>query len=304
MRNNELSKRNLKRIKYQNNLKGKYIDFAQKGRYFERLITPYNKSGKQKFYIEQYIHGDGKELKEKFWSKRSSSRFAFELYSWLADDKNCVDIEFEFKLPTLKGYSVGAPNMDVYIETKEKRILIESKFLESSKISLDNLSKSYDLDQSLTVNKKELSLLNRYYDDEDLKSESVKFIDGATKLINENLKGKEDFFDIKQEVNHLIGIAFQLHLNSDWTKKPLQFFNVVYQFDDDNENDNVNKFREDFIELGNNYINKLYKGNGFKFEYGIKTTDDFLYNDLKLSKNQIAFGCSDGTTVLEKLKSF
>ncbi|NLY48683.1 MAG: hypothetical protein GX059_06640 [Clostridiales bacterium] len=110
------------------------------------LNTPYEKKNQIKTFISQYNSGDGNELKKKFWSVHSSSRYAFEAYSWLANEKSCLDIEFEMKLPALTGYSVGAPNMDVYIEFTDKNIFIESKLLECEEISL---SSNYFFDKKL-----------------------------------------------------------------------------------------------------------------------------------------------------------
>ena len=111
---------------------GGEIKGLDKLNYFERMIIPYDKKGK-KLFITQYLSGDGNELNKKFWAVNSSSRFAFELYSWMAREeaKDVLDFQFEKKLKNIVG-SPKNPNMDVYIEKKDEIIFIESKFNHSS----------------------------------------------------------------------------------------------------------------------------------------------------------------------------
>ena len=103
------------------------INNEDKLRYLESMIQPYEKKKQKKYFIEQFLNGSGNELKDKFWELKSSSRMAYDLYSWMKDDENIKDFEFEFKLPGLKSGGNG-PNMDVFIETKDELIFIESKF--------------------------------------------------------------------------------------------------------------------------------------------------------------------------------
>ena len=154
---------------------GQYIDPDDKKEYLIRLNTPYEKKNQIKTFISQYNSGDGNDLKKKFWSVHSSSRYAFEAYSWLANEKSCLDIEFEMKLPALTGYSVGAPNMDVYIEFTDKNIFIESKLLECEEISLSKLSESYYKEKSELKNLKGI-LKERYDNDIGLSKKIPDFI--------------------------------------------------------------------------------------------------------------------------------
>jgi len=102
--------------------------------YLSRLITPYEGGGKKKIFFDQFSNGNGNELKNKFWSRRSSSRLCFDLYSCHANNPQVLDIEFEYKLPGIfSGRNESPANMDVYIKTKNRIIFIESKFTEIDK---------------------------------------------------------------------------------------------------------------------------------------------------------------------------
>ena len=72
----------------------------KKVQYFEKMIVPYEKKGQKKYAILQYIRGAGNELEEKFWQDHSSSRMAFDLYSWMQEEKysEIKDFSFEYQL--------------------------------------------------------------------------------------------------------------------------------------------------------------------------------------------------------------
>ena len=143
------------------------MDFEMQLEYLKKLITPYEKKGKRKLFILQFARGAGNELAEKFWSPISSSRLAFDLYSWLAEEKNVIDFEFEKQLPGLKSGGMG-PNMDVFIETQDELIFIESKFTEKAELGYINhknpsasyLSPAYYAD---VHGKKAMTLEERFY---------------------------------------------------------------------------------------------------------------------------------------------
>ena len=95
------------------------ISIEEKTMYYQRLTKPYNKNGMR--FIDDYMDGSGKELIEKFWSIISSSRLAFDLYSWIVEEENIIcEMYFEKKLPGVilnHRESLGVPNMDVFIKT-------------------------------------------------------------------------------------------------------------------------------------------------------------------------------------------
>jgi len=76
------------------------IEIDKENEYINRLKKEYIKGGKIYSYYKQFEKGQGKELRDKFWSPASSSRYAFEMYSWLANYEFCENIEFEFFFTT------------------------------------------------------------------------------------------------------------------------------------------------------------------------------------------------------------
>ena len=108
-----------------------------------KLMDKYIKKGEQSFFLLQYLNGAGNELGTKFWQPHSSSRMAFDLYSWLKDDNDALDFCFEKQLDGMKSGGMG-PNMDVFIETKDEVIFIESKFTEPADLRYINKKKESD----------------------------------------------------------------------------------------------------------------------------------------------------------------
>lgn len=145
-------------------MKGKYIPNEEKLKYFERLIIPYKFKGNQQFFIEQYLKGAGKELSGSFWNVKSSSRMAFDLFSWIVNSHNVMDFSFEYKLPRLQSGG-ESPNMDVFIETSDEIIFIESKYSEKANLNYKNghLPKAYFSKEP--HGKKQWSLEERYYNE-------------------------------------------------------------------------------------------------------------------------------------------
>ena len=95
--------------------------------YLRRLFYPFKKDGKLDSFVFHYLQGSGNELKEKFWSPRSSSRLCFDLYSWMGSDDGYSVIQFEKKLPGIKsGARQISPNMDVYLKVAMRLSLLRA----------------------------------------------------------------------------------------------------------------------------------------------------------------------------------
>ena len=187
----------------------------KKKEYYERLTLPYiDKEGNEKIFIDQYLQGSGCELESKFWSINSSSRMAFDLYSWIVNEPSIMDFQFEKKLPGVicsnRGVA-GRPNMDVYFETNTHRIFIESKYTESATMAYKkgenpNLSKAYwDINDYGG-----LSIKERFYGKSDIAKEFSDFCTNIQEEIDKFPKNKWKWFEAKQETCHLFGIIFYL----------------------------------------------------------------------------------------------
>lgn len=254
----------------------KYIDDEEKFKFFQRLIDPYTKKNVKRFFINQYLNGDGNELKSKFWSKKSSSRFAFDLYSWLAKDPNVLDFQFEFKLP---GMASGGktPNMDVFIETENKLIFIESKFSELADwkyMSDGGLSEAYWL--NAPYGSKQMSLVERYHGCECATHFRDFIIEFDAKMKTVTRDGNEWFY-AKQETCHLIGIALYLHLNPSLKSKKVCLYNIVWNLKGDKFPSDLSKA---FDGLLDKYQQKLFAG--VNFEYKTFSAQSLLANGMEL----------------------
>ena len=205
-------------------------------------------------FIEQYLQGSGNELKEKFWSRKSSSRLAFDLYSWMVNEDCTEDFQFEKKLPGVicsNHGPAGSPNMDVFIETSNDIIYIESKYTESSnwvfKTGEKPLSKAYWDNDATDIYK--MDIAERFYGMKSIAdkfSEFCNIIDDVIEIQKTNNRYlHREWFDPKQETCHLFGIIFDLlnaQINngiascepdpSNVTKK-IHFLNIVYNMKDD-----------------------------------------------------------------------
>ena len=218
----------------------------QKVKYFERLIKPYTKLGKKKFAIDQFLRGAGNELSDKFWHDISSSRMAFDLYSWMQEEKSILDFEFEFPLPSLKSGGMG-PNMDVFIETKDEIIFVESKFTEVANLNFLNkdkknktyLSPGYYAE---THGSKNMSLEKRF-NGNFYARDFARFCKEWEGVMTDSLhtswrsKGYVDWFEPKQETCHLCGILFFLFNEDNKARikgKSIRLYNVYWQMAGDN----------------------------------------------------------------------
>ncbi len=268
---------------------GKYISDEEKLKYFERLIQPYKLKGHTRFFIDQFLNGAGKELSGSFWNVKSSSRMAFDLYSWLVNLQSVKDFSFEYKLPRLQSGGEG-PNMDVFIETCDEIIFIESKYSEKANLNYKNghLPKAYF--SELPHGKKQWSLEARYYN-ESISNNIASFIDSVENLLVNIRKNKDvcEWFYPKQETCHLIGIILMLLGYGDeqikrsiLNGKELRFYNVFWKFDDDNEESVLAKsFKSKAIEL----FNQIFVDKKVKLIYETLTVQDLLLNKKQISKH-------------------
>lgn len=275
-------------------MKGKYISNEEKLQYFERLIEPYKFKDKTQFFIEQYLKGAGKELSGSFWNVKSSSRMAFDLFSWLVKLQNVKDFSFEYKLPGLQSGG-ESPNMDVFIETIDEIIFIESKYSERASLNYKkgHLPKAYFSKEP--HGKRGWSLEKRYYN-EPICNEIISFIDDVDSfLAKQTMRGKCEWFYPKQETCHLIGIILMLLGHGDkqirdeiLKGKELRFYNVFWKFDKDDEKSSLAQF---FKKRASDLFNQVFDSNvhpeykNIKFVYETLTVQDLLSNTKQISKH-------------------
>ena len=259
----------------------KSITDEKKLDYFQRLITPYKKNGVSKTFISQYLEADGNELSKKFWSVRSSSRFAFELYSWMANDDRIKDICFEKKLKAIKG-SNKKPNMDVYIEKDNRIIFIESKFSEIYPQSIQGLSDSYYLEKGESQNSK-TTISKRYYGRDDIAKAISNFVRKTKNQLEESGELSHCWMDFKQEITHLIGIVLTIVLDESkfFQNKDVEFYNIYYDFEDE-----VNSAIKDFFKNANDLMNHLLVDSQCCKSF---TYDHFSAQDMVKDKRIISF---------------
>ena len=236
--------------------------------YLERLQIPYEKKGKEKYFIFQYLSGAGNELGAKFWSPHSSSRMAFELYSVLAENKRVLDFEFERQLPGLNSGGMG-PNMDVFIETEDELIFVESKFTESARLDYINRKKLNDSYLSPAYFQKEKygrsskSLTERFWK-ENIGERFSNFCYDWQKVLDDHpeWRGTTDWFEPKQETCHLSGIFGYLFQNTDQIKgKKIRLYNVFWAL----AGDGKSELEKSFILLANQLIKDIISLNREKF---------------------------------------
>ncbi len=267
----------------------------EKVSYFERLIKPYTKKKTKKFAIDQFLRGAGNELSYKFWRKTSSSRMAFDLYSWMQEDKQVLDFEFEYPLPGLKSGGMG-PNMDVYIETKDEIIFVESKFTEEADLNYMNenpkgkinLSPGYYAE---THGSRKMSLEDRFYrypyarafSDFCRKWEAVM---SSPENASWRKRGNVDWFDPKQETCHLCGILFFLFDKENKSRikgKSIRLYNVYWKMNGD-----TTDIEKAFCERAQKLIDGILANSdlGVKdFKIGAFSVQDMLDGKESLSKH-------------------
>lgn len=267
------------------------ISLEQKIEYLNRLSKPYIKNNKKKIFFDQYMNGDGSELKCKFWSKHSSSRIAFDFYSCLANDNSIDDFEFEYQLPGIlyKNKESGKPNMDVYYQKGSTIYFIESKFTETPS---SNLPQAYYIKTDKYKNTSDVfvneSLQNRFRNNLFI---AELFSDFCYRYIDNIKKNKNDWFDYKQEICHLFGIIFYAIEMLKSTKiTAINFRNIVYDFDDYKTlgEKHISNTALQFIEDANELVNKILKHEkiNIHFSYGY----DFIQRILPNYENMKAYG--------------
>lgn len=232
------------------------IDQVKKLEYLEEMIQPYEKKNEKKYFIEQFLHGAGNELDEKFWELRSSSRMAYDLYSWMKDERNVIDFAFEYQLPGLKSGGNG-PNMDIFIETKDELIFIESKFTEKANLHyIDNhyLREAYH--EKGDYGRKNMPLFERF----DGNTWATKFSDFCEKwekeMNKENWHKGRDWFEPKQETCHLSGILLFLFKDENQQiikNKKIRLYNIYWKMDGDENS----AMKQRFCELAQKLINDI-----------------------------------------------
>ena len=278
----------------------------KKVEYFERLIKPYEKvDGVKEYFIMQYLQGDGNELKEKFWSIHSSSRFAFELYSWMVNDIRIKRFCFEKKLEGLKD-TTTPPNMDVYFELDNRIIFIESKFSEISTQSINNLSEAYYVEKGQTKTNRglaaKLELIDRYHNHEDGKTRFVKFINDVKEKLSK--KYKPCWMDYKQEITHLVGIYLTIANDKTgyYKNKDIDFYNVYYDFEDKPDSP-IEWFFDEAKEMMIDLL--VDRGLCKSFEYKHLTAQNLVESEVivKFDKDTPAFGL-ENKTIGEMLKDY
>lgn len=257
---------------------GHYLSPDKKLEYLERMIVPYQKNGTTNYFLKQYLDADGNELRKKFWATNSSSRFAFEMYSWLAKENRVKNITFEEKLVGIAN-SPRNPNMDVYIELDNKDIFIESKLTEKYPQNLKSLSISYYSDDKDAQ-------IRRYRNHEDAANEFKIFI---VSFVNRTQKDLSPcWFDFKQEITHLVGLYLTIVSDVKYKNKEIEFYNVYYDF-----GDTLNEVVKDFFEEAQKMMNRLLveKKKCLSFKYDCCSAQDFVKKQiLPFNPEQSAFG--------------
>ena len=230
--------------------------------YLNRLMKPYGEKGRR--FIFQYLDADGNELSGKFWSVNSSSRFAFELYSWMAECSDIKNIEFEKKLVGIKNAG-KVPNMDVYIEIGNRVIFIESKFSEIYKQQIIKLPDAYYKEDGFDTSGRPLksSLESRYYDLKQVASMFNSFINSVYEKL-ENKDYEDCWMEFKQEITHLVGIALTICLDETgfYKDKDIEFYNIYYDF-----HDKGNSAIDFFFDEAKEKMSEILKGYCNSFTY-------------------------------------
>lgn len=280
------------------------ISSTKRNEYLSRLNKTYVKNNIIKSFYSQFNHGSGHEIETgKFWAYISSSRLAFDLYSWRADRDNFIDFEFEKKLPGIwykpNKESSGVPNMDVYFETTEEITFIESKFTESPN-SVIKLAEAYwqEKDEYHITTKIEgtneyetrtFPIDCRYHNKKQI---AVLFVQFCKKYVGKQLD-KNEWFDFAQEIKHLFGIIFYVIENKELIgNRKICFYNVVYHFDEYKKlgNNSKSTLAISFIEEAKIVVETILKSENIQnqFEYELK----FVQSELELHGNEIAYNSS------------
>lgn len=263
-----------------------YLEDSLILKYFERLISE-NKS--KTLFIEQFLHGSGNELKDKFWSDRSSSRLCFDMYSWLCQEPNILEFQFEKQLPGVKtgiNRVSGAPNMDVYFELEKDIVFIESKYTEkdSWKYKNDKIKEGFHLSEAYWEQGcyKSCKLNNgeRFYDESRIAGLFSQFCEEIQSLIDKKKNTEEHskyrWFDPKQETCHLFGIIFYVLLKK-VKGKHIHLCNNVWRCNEDCF-DLSNSIVGEFKKKAEKMLNGIFYKFNCEFTFEVHTIQDILSN--------------------------
>jgi hypothetical protein len=283
-------------------------------RYFKRLIA---ENYSDKYFIEQFLHGSGNELKKKFWSDISSSRLCFDLYSWLCKEEGVKNFQFEKHLPGIlvgKNGTAGTPNMDAFFEKGDDVVFIESKYAEKSnwkyKDDIDKdgfcLSEAYWGEGGYKSCK--MSIGERFYGQSNIAELFRLFceeIQIEIKERKENELKQYSWFDPKQETCHLFGIIFYV-INNQIEKKNIFLCNNVY----DIKNSDCFKIDGSIVEVFKKkselMLNEIFKENknNCTFTFEVNTIQDMLEKGFKGIDfpNAKLFAADDGSLVGDYIK--
>lgn len=268
------------------------ISDSKKSEYRKRISIPYIKNGQKKIFFDQYTNGSGKELEKKFWSKISSSRIAFDLYSCLVNDETVDDFEFEYKLPGIlyKKKESGVPNMDVYYQKGSTIYFIESKFTETPSNSLPQAYYIETDEYKNTRNKTVVEPIEKRFRDNSFVAAEFSRFAQKYKDKTEHIDDK-DWFDYKQETCHLFGIIFYaIERLSTSTIKQINFRNIVYDFDDYEilGKEHISQSALQFINDAKELTNRIFEHEkiDIKFSYNY----DFIQSILPDFENKKAYG--------------
>jgi hypothetical protein len=262
-------------------------------RYFKRLIA---ENYSDKYFIEQFLHGSGNELKKKFWSDISSSRLCFDLYSWLCKEKGVKNFQFEKHLPAVKigknkfgkdKYGMP-PNMDAFFEKGDDVVFIESKYTEKSawKYMDDKHRDGFYLSEAYWgeggYKSCKMYIGERFYDKPEIAASFRVFCNEIQKEINERKEKEQEhysWFDPKQETCHLFGIIFYV-INNKIKKKNIFLCNNVYEIKTDCF-EIKGSIVEVFKEKAELMLNEIFKKNNCTFTFEVNTIQDMLENGFK-----------------------
>ena len=252
--------------------------------YFERLIS---ENGSDKYFIEQFLKGSGNELEKKFWSVRSSSRLCFDLYSWLCEEEDIKNFQFEKHLPGVlvgKNRTAGAPNMDAFFENGNDIVFIESKFTEKSDWKYKDdfyLSEAYWGENGYKSCK--MTIGERFYNQPQIADLFRAFCVDIQKEINdrkEKEKKQYSWFDPKQETCHLFGIIFYI-INKNIKNKNIFLCNNVYEIKESDSFEIGGSIVEVFKKKAELMLNKVFEVNRCSFTFEVNRIQDILYKGFK-----------------------
>lgn len=256
--------------------------------YKKRLATRYKKNGEEKVFNKQFDKGGGHEITTgSFWSKTSSARLCFDLYSWMIrSNESAIDFEFEKKMHGINsGKNAVNTFMDVFFESNSDIYFIESKYTETSnnKEYLNKLPQAYwNTNNTYKKNGSSedvtCSIIARYRKNEEVMNTFLKFINDINELAVK--EQSYSWFDAKQETCHLIAIAFFAIFNK--TTKPIHFMNIAANYED-------NVFAERFRSMAEIMMNKLLMRQGVlsAFEYKLHSVRDYFSKNGYLNKNAL-----------------